>query len=172
MKRSTLLWFSLALLLVASLSFPAQSNTQQLSRVADRIATAVSGRLPGWRRTSVSPLSGPKGGRAAAAAQHDEVIVEQWRNGSSIVKLTIMRHPSANDAVKAIRIVAEDPRMRGNRSDLGDEGYVWSARGEVAFRRGNITVYVSTVGSDAASEEAASDEFAKAVAEGLHTQGL
>lgn len=98
--------------------------------------------LPGWRHERVEPVM-----------KTENVLIEFWSFSNRKVKIAVIRHKSADEAREVLQRHAKYTLNREELSDLGDEAHAGGyGSGDVAFRKGNLTIYISTtadVDSDA-----------------------
>jgi hypothetical protein len=139
-------------LLVVSPALNAQTTSSRLKVVGEDVRRLVSEKKPDWKHTSVEPMPGS-----------EDVIVEQWAHDDQAIKVAIIEHKSQAEAEETFgRLVSE---ARRNRKDgLGDDGYVLNERGDIAFRKGRLTIYVSVVAKNTSDRPTISKEFASLVA--------
>ena len=148
---------AILLLLGTALNAAAQGNSTHLTKVADDIVSLIKEKRPDWEHRSVTPIVGS-----------NNVIIDQWSFDSQVIKIAVTEHRSAEEAAKQIQKFASTEKITGKLYNLGDEGYSWSIRGSIAFRKGNLTIYISAVASDVETETRLSKEFAQLVTEALH----
>lgn len=124
-----------AILSLLCLSHAAAQNQADLDRLGDKLSYRLETKMPGWKHKRGEPMFGSK-----------NVIEDFWSRPNRVVKISVILHKSPAEAHETmlgfVKYAREKEQLRG----LGDEAY---ARGDslskVAFRRGQFTVYVSTV---------------------------
>src|SRR5688572_27467848 len=91
------------------------------------------------------------------AGSDDSVLIEFWSFSNRKVKVSILSHDSIVDAQKTMQQHARYSFNKEILTGLGDEAYA-SGYGSslVAFRRGKLTVYISTTAEVDADAEARS----------------
>jgi hypothetical protein len=111
-----------------------QNISSQLTDVADKIERSISEKMSGWEHRRGEPI-----------VKSENVLLSYWYFQRRVVKISVVPHKSASEARDALQRFARDGRSKEQLGDLGEEGYSWGADGsEVAFRKGNLTIYVST----------------------------
>jgi hypothetical protein len=75
----------------------------------------------------------------------DDLRIQQWVSGTRDVRLVLHRHTSAAEASRALRQFAGTSRVRGHVNALADEAYIHGGRNAIAFRKGNLLVFVSAI---------------------------
>lgn len=133
MKR-LLMTFVILILLAGIVA--AQDN--QLSNVAETIGLSIQQKMPGWKHKRGKPVT-----------QSENVIIDYWYSRNQIVKISIIPYKSQDEAAKALAEFVSDAQATNRLQDLGDEGYSWGiGESKFAFRKGNLTIYVSTIVND------------------------
>ncbi|CAN5403732.1 MAG: hypothetical protein ACR2GW_01705 [Pyrinomonadaceae bacterium] len=138
MKRTFLVLATSALLLgVQDTSHAQRHSSSDLNRIAEAIEQRVEQERPDWRSEPITPAT-PSGNSAS-----DKVKIRDWTSPTKSARVSIVYHESEEEAVNALRkIVANFPDSRATPG-LGDEAFVWGLTGEIAIRKGNLTLYVS-----------------------------
>ncbi len=147
---------AVVLLLANSLLAIALDNQSKLDKAAEKIANYLKEKKPEWERSETSPITGSQG-----------LVIAKWAFDERAVSVSILEHKSQKEAEEVIRRFAPKEKDKKPRN-LGDEGYMWNIRGSIAFRKGNLTIYVNAVAPDLAEQEALCDEFSRYVAEALN----
>lgn len=126
--------FSVVILLLLSFDGRAQSISPDLQRMAEHIERAISENHPDWKMQRIEPI-----------LKTENVIIDQWHFEDSGVRMSFVPFKNANDAKEAIEHFRKYMKCKEETSDLGDEGCWFGGTGtELAFRRGRITVYISS----------------------------
>lgn len=127
---------ALALMILFGASFDTRAQEQepspQLKKIAESLEPAMKERLPEWEFE-----------RAPALFGSPTVLIEFWSLRGRKVKVSILLHSSELEASEAIRKFVAAEHMKQNISGIGDEAYTWGYENAVAFRKRNLTVYVS-----------------------------
>ncbi|HKO43550.1 MAG TPA: hypothetical protein VJU84_09675 [Pyrinomonadaceae bacterium] len=92
-----------------------------------------------WKCHDVEPMAFPN------TPPSDDLRIQQWVSGTRDVRLILHRHPSTAEASRALRQFVGTSRVRGHINALADEAYIHGGRNEIAFRKGNLLVYVSAI---------------------------
>lgn len=156
MRKPAALCFVAIVLLYASAPSKAQSKSAELSDVVDRLVRSVEELNQGWSHTSVPPIEGSQ-----------DVALEQWASGNRIVKITIIRYLSQEEAVRNIREFAAEMRANRDFTDAGEEGYSWGSLHSVIFRKRNIVVTINVKGASPDDEKQLRKQFARLVADAI-----
>jgi hypothetical protein len=102
--------------------------------MADHIERAIKENHPEWKLERIEPI-----------VKTENVIIDQWRFDDSSVRVSFVPHKNANDAKEAIEDFRKYMKCNEEIQDLGDGGCWFGGHGtELAFRRGRITVYISS----------------------------
>ena len=132
----------------------AQDYTARLDRALERIKNHLAETRPGWKHRSVKPIEGSV-----------NVSVNNWESGGRIVRVAILAYGSAEEAAEAMRRFASHKQTLARLPGLGDGGYSWGPRASnVCFRRGDLTIWVSTGVTDLKEAAELSHDFAEQVA--------
>ncbi|HLL16977.1 MAG TPA: hypothetical protein VK388_18095 [Pyrinomonadaceae bacterium] len=142
---------------LGQLSSHAQKHFTNLDKIAEAIERKIQDKMPEWNHQSFQPTSPDEN------ATSDQVMIQQWTFGKKNVRLAIVRHQSEEEAARVLRQFAADKKTGEGLQGLGDEAYVWGVRRSVAFRQGNLTIYMSAV----VREEVDQDEAARNPSEAL-----
>jgi hypothetical protein len=122
-------------LFVAS-ALPAVSNAQELSpemvKIGEKLDRAFDQNLKGWKRERVAPVD-----------PRENVIVEFWNRPDRRVKISIVPHASVVRASEALAKFARYDSSSKKLEGIGDEAFSWGYSSEVAFRHGNVDVFIS-----------------------------
>lgn len=133
-----------------------QEDLRPFNPVADRVAKAITDKLPDWEHKSVPPLS-----RDGLNNFSQDVIIDQWYSKEGNVRVAIILNPSEADAKAAFEKFIARSRADERATDVDDEAYAWGMNKSVAFRRGIYTVYISSVVLDTPDNDVYSDKRAK-----------
>lgn len=136
--RSISTFFALILLLCMGQTSFGQRRFSDLSKVAEAIEQKVHTAAPEWKCHVVEPVT-------IDGADTSKVTIRQWSSEKQNVRVAIIRHQSEEEAATTLRQFALDKSANGRVPGLGDEGFAWGIRGSIAFRLGNITVYVTAI---------------------------
>lgn len=117
----------------------AQRHFPNLDRVSEAVEDRIKKEKPEWSPKSVKPVS------VDETANTDAVKIQRWVFGRQSVKVAIVQHKSEEEAISALRQFAVAQKSNNQVRGLGDEAYVWGLRNAIAFRKGNLTIYVSAV---------------------------
>ncbi len=127
----------LSLLLTASVTLVV-SNAQNLSpemvAIGEKLSRAFEQNLKGWKREQVTPFD-----------PRENVIVEVWNRPDRRAKISIVPSASVDRASQALAQFARHDSTGRKFEGIGDEAFTWGYGSEVAFRHGNVNVFVSTV---------------------------
>jgi len=102
-----------------------------LSRIAQALECSQKESNPKWKLERNEPPT-----------QNENVLIEVFVSGGRRVKVSILEHKSEAEAIEVMK------RGTAGKSAkvllrLGDEAYSWGYSDDIAFRKGNLTVYVS-----------------------------
>jgi hypothetical protein len=140
MGKIAKLFFVIALLPSASPRVWAQALVPKLARVAEALECPVQDRGPqGWTRERIKPI-----------LESQDVLIEIYRAGGRGVKVSIVYHHEEAEAIKAMEKFFSSDKPSSKIPNLGDEAYVWGYSHNVAFRKGDLNIFVSG-GSDIGS---------------------
>jgi hypothetical protein len=162
MKKITPVVVAMAFLLSLSLLVLAQRPASQLDEVSNAIARRIQEINPGWKRNQVTAPS-PASSVANASISDRKVLIQQWILNSNVVKVAILRHQSPEEAEAVLRKFAFDVKTSTALAGMGEEGYSWGISGSVAFRKGNMTIYVTVSARDLEQEPSLSKDFAEQI---------
>ncbi|HEY9404411.1 MAG TPA: hypothetical protein VIQ24_17265 [Pyrinomonadaceae bacterium] len=133
----------LALLLLATEPpSHAQKQFTNLDRVAEAIERDIQDKMPDWTHKTVPPATVDEN------TASDKVIIQQWTFGRKNVRVAVLQHQSEAEATSVLRQFAADKKSSNSLNGLGDEAYLWGLRNSIAFRQGNLTIYMSAVVSE------------------------
>ncbi|OLE55997.1 MAG: hypothetical protein AUG51_00270 [Acidobacteria bacterium 13_1_20CM_3_53_8] len=96
------------------------------------------------------------------------MALEQWASDGKVVKITIVRYPSQEEAAKSMREFAASMRANRSSTDSGEEGYSWGSLNSFVFRKHNFLVYIYVKGSDAEDEKQLRKQFARLIVDAIH----
>ena len=147
----------LLMILVAPRPAFAQDYTAKLDATLEKIKSHLAEKKPGWGHKAIEPMEGSR-----------NVSVNNWESESSGIRVSIIAYGSDADAKEAMRHFAGDERTLDRLPDLCDGGYSWGMGGSnIAFRKGDVTIWVSGSVTNLAEGVALSKEFAALIAEAL-----
>ncbi|MDT4952033.1 MAG: hypothetical protein QOJ02_171 [Acidobacteriota bacterium] len=138
MSRIPKAYFAVILLLAVQLSGRAQNDTRPFNPLAESVESAIKEQFPSWKRTSIPPAQPNRSDTFT-----EDVIIDQWRSDEAIVKVSILIHPSKEEAKKSFKEFLAGVKVNGYLQDVSNESYEWGIQKSVAFRKGRYTVYVS-----------------------------
>ena len=147
----------LLLLLNAATTFGQAGNTD-LSQLSALIEMAAKERMPEWKYRTGEPVF--KG---------EHVLIASFTSADKIIKVSVLPHASRGEAERALHDFIRREKSPKKLDDFGDEGFSRGfAHSQVAFRKGNLTVYVS-ITADEINKEAVeiNKQFAKLIAAAL-----
>lgn len=136
MKRAALLIITF---LVLPSSVVAQKDFSGLDRIKEAIEQKIRGAMTDWECHDIEPLSFEN------TPPSDDLRIQQWVSGTRNVRLILHRHPSAEEAIRALRQFVGTSKVRGHVNGLADEAYIHGGRNAIAFRKGNLLVFVSAI---------------------------
>jgi hypothetical protein len=137
--RRPAVFFAMLLLLCLHQGSLAQRHFSHLTGLGELLERRVRDEKPEWECRVIQPAS------VDEAASNDQVTIRQWASERRIVRVAIIRHQSDKEAVTALRQFTMDKKANSRIQGLGNEAFVWGLRGSIAFRQGNLTVYVTAV---------------------------
>ncbi len=126
-------FFVLALLAVQSSSMQSGGMSPVLSRIARAFECSQKESNPRWKLERTEPIT-----------PNENVLIEMFVSGGRRVKVSILEHKSEVEAIEAMKGGAANKSAKALLK-LGDEAYSWGYSEAIAFRKGNLTVYVSAV---------------------------
>lgn len=130
---------AVALMLGLNTASSRQQHFSDAGRAAEAAERKIKAVMPEWESDKITPAS------AEENRVNDKVSVRQWRLNNKNVRVAVVQHQSVEEAAKALRQFAADKRTTNTLPGLGDEAFRYGMRGAIAFRQGNLTVYVSAV---------------------------
>jgi hypothetical protein len=131
----------------------AQDYTARLDSVLEEIKSYLAEKKPEWKHRSVDPMGGSR-----------NVSVNNWESDGRIVRVSIQAYASESEAAKAMRRFAAYERTLDRLTELGDGGYSWGLGGSnICFRKGDLTIWVSTSVTNLKDAVKLSQDFAKQV---------
>lgn len=118
--------------------FPASAKCQNISpdlqRMAEHIEQRIKENHPEWKLQRIEPI-----------VKTENVVIDQWRFRDSGVRVSFVPHKNASDAKEAMEFFAKFMKCHEEIRDLGDGGCWFGGDAtELAFRRGRITVFISS----------------------------
>jgi hypothetical protein len=135
----------------------AQDYTAKLNATLEKIKGYFAEKKPGWEHEAVEPIRGSR-----------NVSVNNWVSEGHGIRVSIIAYGSEADAKAAMRRFAADERTLDRLPDLCDGGYSWGMGGSnIAFRKGDVTIWVSGSKTNLREGVALSKEFAALIAEAL-----
>jgi hypothetical protein len=127
------LFFVWTLLAIQSSSMQAGGMSPLLSKIAQALECSQKESNPGWKLERAEPIT-----------PNENVLIEMFVSGGRRVKVSILEHKSEAAAIETMKRGAADNSAKALLK-LGDEAYTWGYSDAIAFRKGNLTVYVSAV---------------------------
>jgi len=127
------LFFVLALSTIPSSSMQAGRLSPLLSKIAQALECSQKESNPRWKLERTEPIR-----------PNENVLIEMFVSGGRRVKVSILEHESKAEAIETMRRGVADKSAKALLK-LGDEAYSWGYSDAIAFRKGNLTVYVSAV---------------------------
>ena len=115
----------------------AQKDFSDLDQVKEAIEEKIHGTMKDWECHDIQPLTFEN------APPSNDLRIQHWVSGERNVKLVLQKYRSAEEATSSLRQFAGSRSRYAN--GLGDEAYLFSARNEMAFRKGNLLVFVSAI---------------------------
>jgi len=141
------------LLICVSIAQGTQDYSARLISVVDKLKTHLVQSRPEWRHSSVEPIKGSR-----------NVSVNNWELNGHLVRVSILAYASEGEAAEAMRAFASKSRTLDRLPELGDGGYSWGMGGSnICFRKGDLTIWVSTTVTNLREAVKLSQEFAKEV---------
>jgi hypothetical protein len=138
--------FTLAALVILWQSIAVGQSPADLDTLHEKLKTRFHEVMPGWEGKRGEPIQGDK-----------NVLVEFWTDSSRnrIVKISIVPRASVEEARNAIEEFVKYDREKEQLRGFGDDGYAWGyGLSNVVFRRGKLTVFVSTMADVDADSDA------------------
>lgn len=137
-------------------TFAAQDKTE-LDASLEKVKNYLAQKKPDWKHEAVEPIQGSR-----------NVSVNNWAFEGRIVRVSIMGYRSDDEAIAAMRRFAAEERTLDRLPDLCDGGYSWGMSGSnIAFRTGDVTIWVSNSVTNLRQGVALTKEFATLIAEAL-----
>jgi hypothetical protein len=133
MKRITQLAVIVGLFLAAFSNDKAQNGALQLAKVAKALECLQQDNRSGWKRERVKPITGSEG-----------VLIYMYVSSGRRVKVSITYYPSDLAATNVLQNFASGTPTK-NIPNIGDEAYAWGSSDEIAVRKSNLTVFVSSI---------------------------
>lgn len=100
---------------------------EKLSRYFERV-------MPGWKHERVEPFG-----------NSENVLIQFWSSSNRRVKISVLPHGTGEEAHQALSEFMKSEWNKEPLRDLGDEAHAWGyGMSNVAFRKGRLTVYIST----------------------------
>ena len=143
----------LVFLTCVSITQGTQDYSARLISALEKVKTHLAQSRPEWRHSSVEPIKGSR-----------NVSVNNWELNGQIVRVSILAYASHGEASEAMRGFASDVRTLDRLPELGDGGYSWGMGGSnICFRKGDLTIWVSTSVTNLRAAVKLTQEFAKEV---------
>jgi hypothetical protein len=131
----------------------AQDYTERLDSGLEKIKSYLAEKKPEWKHRAIEPMEGSR-----------NVSVNNWESDRQIVRVSILAYGSDADAAESMRGFSSETRTLDRLPDLGDGGYAWGMGGSnICFRKGDLTIWVSTGVTNLKEAVKLSKEFAKHV---------
>jgi len=111
----------------------AQDLPSPLARVAKALECARQESTSGWKVERVKPIAGS-----------ENVLIEIYVSAGRRAKVSIIYNRSEAEAIVKMKRGAAGNSAKAIQ-ELGDGAYSWGYSEAIAFRKGNLTVYVSAV---------------------------
>lgn len=111
----------------------AQDVPSPLARVAKALECSRQESTSGWKVERGKPIAGS-----------ENVLIEMYVSAGRRVKVSIIYNRSESEAIVTMKRGAAGNSAKAIQ-DLGDEAYSWGYSDAIAFRKGNLTVYVSAI---------------------------
>jgi hypothetical protein len=146
--------YGLLLLLCFRPVFAPQDYTARLDSVLEKVKSDLAEKKPEWKHRSIEPIEGSR-----------NVSVNNWEDDrGQIVRVSISACGSAESAAEPMRRFSSESRTLDRLPELGDGGYSWGMGGSnICFRKGDLTVWVSTGVTNLKEAVKLSQEFARLV---------
>jgi hypothetical protein len=138
-------------------TFAAQDDKTKLDAALEKVKNHLAQKKPDWKHEAVEPIQGSR-----------NVSVNNWAFESRIVRVSIIGYRSDDEAIAAMRRFAAEERTLDRLPDLCDGGYSWGMSGSnIAFRKGDVTIWVSNSVTNLRQGVALTKEFATLIGEAL-----
>lgn len=159
MLKQRLILCLLIMLISAQPTIGAQDYSAKLETVLEKIKTNLAEQKPEWKHRAIEPMKGSR-----------NVSVNKWESDSRGVRISIIAYASENEAKAEMREFSSETRTLDRLPTLGDGGYSWGRGGSnIAFRKGDVTIWVSSSVTNLVEGVALSQEFASLIAASLAT---
>src|SRR5215831_18843923 len=138
--------FTLAAVVILWQSVAVGQSPADLVNLHEKLKSRFHQVMPGWEGRRGEPIQGDK-----------NVLVEFWTDSTRnrIVKISIVPRASVEEARNAIEEFVKYDREKEQLQGLGDDAYAWGyGLSNVVFRRGKLTVFVSTTADVEADSDA------------------
>jgi len=143
----------LVILICVLIAQGTQDYSARLISTLDKLKAYLGQSKPEWRHSPVEPIKGSR-----------NVSVNNWELNGQFVRVSILAYASEGEASEAMRDFASDVRTLDRLPELGDGGYSWSMGGSnICFRKGDLTIWVSTSVTNLREAVKLSQEFAKEI---------
>lgn len=129
--------FTLMAVVILWQGIAAGQNPADLDTLHEKLKTRFHQVMPDWEGKRGEPIQGDR-----------NVLVEFWANVSRdrIVKISIVPRTSVEEARNAIEEFVKYDREKEQLRGFGDDAYAWGyGLSNIVFRRGKLTVFVSTM---------------------------
>jgi hypothetical protein len=152
MSKATVIYGLLLLLCFRPVSAP-QDYTVRLDSLLEKVKSDLAEKKPEWKHRSIEPIQGSR-----------NVSVNNWEADGQIVRVSICALGSSESAAEAMRSFSSETRTLERLPELGDGGYSWGLGGSnICFRKGDVTVWVSSGVTNLKQAIKLSQEFAKLI---------
>lgn len=141
MNKRPFSWLLLVLSLCLTTGAMAQRYYSNIDRIAEAVQDRVKTAMPEWKCHSIEPITPP--GAADSSAVSDKVKILHWVAGTKNVRVSLVRNQSEDAAAIALRRFAQAQRTSKRLPRVGDEAYTFGVDDEIAFRSGNVNVFIS-----------------------------
>jgi hypothetical protein len=130
-----------------------QDYTARLNSLLEKVKNDLAERKPEWKHRSIEPIEGSR-----------NVSVNNWEADGKIVRVSILAYGSSESAAESMRRFSSETRTLDRLPELGDGGYSWGLGGSnIGFRKGDVTVWVSSSVTNLKQAVKLSQEFAKLI---------
>jgi len=141
-KMKSIVMIPVLLLLVNAVTAFGQASNTDLSQLSRLIEMATKETMPEWKYRIGEPVF--KG---------EHVLIASFTSADKIIKVSVLPHASRGEAERALHDFVRRDKSHKKLDDFGDEGFSRGfANSQVAFRKGNLTVYVSITADEVNKE--------------------
>ena len=118
-------------------------DRDELDRLDEKFTRYFEKAMPGWKHERVEPL-----------VPTENVLIQFWSASERKVKVSIIPYRSGAEARAALENFMKYEKDKETLKDYGDEAYAWGyGFSDVVFRKGRLTVYVSSTAEIGARPE-------------------